>query len=198
MGKKWFIFFNLDDFIIFALTGNNWSEVLKLTVLYFPLTLSSRIWASSWIDGGGGVACHEWRRRRRHSVHHCWDTCGCYRGIWSLLVLLMASSLFLLVYFHVERYASRPFVTIVNAHVRDSLPFPAVTICNLNQFHRERVPRNDPRVVDLLRNLSAIKSLAKVVDLPPVPRDQFPLTGERLMEIAVNASHKLNDLFMSV
>ncbi|PVD35127.1 hypothetical protein C0Q70_06408 [Pomacea canaliculata] len=108
----------------------------------------------------------------------------------------MASSLFLLIYFHVERYASRPFVTIVNAHVRDSLPFPAVTICNLNQFHRERVPRNDPRVVDLLRNLSAIKSLAKVVDLPPVPRDQFPLTGERLMEIAVNASHKLNDLFM--
>lgn len=110
----------------------------------------------------------------------------------------MASSLFLLIYFHVERFASRPFVTIVNAHVRDSLPFPAVTICNLNQFHRERVPRNDPRVVALLRNLSAIKSLAKVVDLPPVPRDQFPLTGERLMEIAVNASHKLNDLFMSV
>lgn len=54
MGKKLFIFFNLDDFITFALTGNNWSEVLKLTVLYFPLTLSSRIWASSWVDGGGG------------------------------------------------------------------------------------------------------------------------------------------------
>ena len=115
-------------------------------------------------------------------------------------MLSMLCGLISLLYLHFHRYTLYPTVTVVNAHMTDSVPFPAVTICNLNQYHYSRIP-NDPRLRELLYRLSDFAYIKEYSE----DRASFGVmttaesvkveTGEELRNFAMNAAHTLNGMF---
>lgn len=119
------------------------------------------------------------------------------RLVWLLLLLVMFVGLTTLMYLHFQRYSQHPTVTVVSARVTDVLPFPAVTICNLNQFHMRRIPR-DPRLRKLLYRMSDFAHVREYMESMKA-EEYDPLrinTGEDLWEFAMNASHRLTDLLI--
>ena len=115
------------------------------------------------------------------------------------MMLAMLSGLISLLYLHFQRYSLYPTVTVVNAHMTASVPFPAVTICNLNQYHHSRIP-NDPNLRKLLYRLSDfayIKDsvIGEVVSYGTTVETVRVETGEQLWDFAMNAAHTLSGMF---
>ena len=119
-----------------------------------------------------------------------------------MLMLAMLCSLVALLYMHFQRYTLYPTVTVVKAHMSESVPFPAVTVCNLNQFHFARIP-NDPRLRQLLYRLS---DFAYIKDFLLRNRNAAygggtteetvkVESGEELRGFALNAAHTLRETF---
>ena len=96
-------------------------------------------------------------------------------------------------------YHKYPFKTSVTVTPTDQLPFPAVTICNLNQYHHSRIP-NDPNLRKLLYRLSDfayIKDsvIGEVVSYGATVETVRVETGEQLWDFAMNAAHTLSGMF---
>ncbi|GFN94206.1 acid-sensing ion channel 5, partial [Plakobranchus ocellatus] len=62
------------------------------------------------------------------------------RPIWFILLAVMTISLVWAVYGQINNLYEYPIKTVTQVTLNTVLPFPAVTICNLNQFMRDRVP----------------------------------------------------------
>ncbi|KAK7097714.1 acid-sensing ion channel 1-like isoform X2 [Littorina saxatilis] len=75
------------------------------------------------------------------------------KWIWLFLVLSMGTGLCVILFIQVQRLASFPTRTSVRAEFDDEVPFPAVTLCNLNQFTKSRLPL-DPGLRYLIKLLS--------------------------------------------
>ena len=82
------------------------------------------------------------------------------RPLWLLLVLGMAVGLGTTLFNQVSSYYDYPIRTVTKVEINSELAFPAVTICNLNQFVRERVP--DIPIVRTKRFV-IIRTLARLV-----------------------------------
>lgn len=61
---------------------------------------------------------------------------------WASIFLIAFSISVVLIKGLVKLYLSYPVKTDVDVVLEDSLPFPSVTVCNYNQFHRSRL-KND-------------------------------------------------------
>ena len=62
-----------------------------------------------------------------------------YRFIWLCLVLGTISALFFIVGFNIERFLGYPISSRVTLKYTENLTFPAVTICNYNQWRKSVV-----------------------------------------------------------
>lgn len=62
----------------------------------------------------------------------------CFRLLWAVIVLIATAVLLYVVVYNVQRLMSYPKNIDINIEYRDSMPFPAVTICNLNQYRCAR------------------------------------------------------------
>ncbi|GFN94207.1 acid-sensing ion channel 5 [Plakobranchus ocellatus] len=79
------------------------------------------------------------------TIHGISHTCGpqyyfLRRPIWFILLAVMTISLVWAVYGQINNFYEYPINTVTQVTLNTVLPFPAVTICNLNQFMRDRVP----------------------------------------------------------
>ena len=66
------------------------------------------------------------------------------RGFWTVLLILSSGYCFFQIYASVIFYYQRPFntkITKITSKCDTSLPFPAVTLCNLNLFNLLPVAR---------------------------------------------------------
>lgn len=66
------------------------------------------------------------------------------RGFWTVLLILSSGYCFFQIYAGVIFYYQRPFntkITNITPKCDTSLPFPAVTLCNLNLFNLLPVTR---------------------------------------------------------
>ncbi|KAK3770160.1 hypothetical protein RRG08_038672 [Elysia crispata] len=115
------------------------------------------------------------------------------RPLWLLLVLGMAVGLGTTLFNQVSSYYDYPIRTVTKVEINSELAFPAVTICNLNQFVRERVP--DIPIVNLVFfYLSDYAQLSRKLNSMPDLDNLTDVSGEELNRIALHAAPRLNDL----
>ncbi|KAK7495306.1 hypothetical protein BaRGS_00013488 [Batillaria attramentaria] len=122
------------------------------------------------------------------------------RKVWLVLLLIMVIGLTTLMFLHFQRFSEHPTVTVVSAQVTDILPFPAVTICNLNQFHRNRIPR-DENLRRLLYRMSDYAYIKDYITSEAVVSNESNAdkvdTGDELREFCVYriTSYPCDELF---
>ncbi|XP_055958917.1 acid-sensing ion channel 4-A [Patella vulgata] len=121
------------------------------------------------------------------------------RIVWITLLLAMSISLSCIVYLQFRRYQEHPSMTIVKAEFNDELIFPAVTICNTNQYHRSRLPDDAP-MLKLLYNLSEFAHIGKYLNFTKDDSNEDPVfithhTGDYLYSFAMAAAHTLKEMF---
>ena len=62
-----------------------------------------------------------------------------FRFVWTVAIIGMILALFVSVIDLYTEYNKYPFLTRINVGLADSLPFPAVTLCNLNPMDRTKI-----------------------------------------------------------
>ncbi|GFN78020.1 acid-sensing ion channel 1, partial [Plakobranchus ocellatus] len=120
------------------------------------------------------------------------------RPIWFILLAVMTISLVWTVYGQINNFYEYPIKTVTQVTLNTVLPFPAVTICNLNQFMRDRVP-DIPIVVKVIQYQSEYFQLAtrmknqsdNMFDL----ENLTDVSGEELQKILFDAAPRLDELF---
>ena len=121
---------------------------------------------------------------------HNSETLFAYRFVWSFLLFGMALTLGIMVFQQFRRLSTRPTTTDLQAKFSDKLDFPAVTICNLNQFYRDRIPNTT-----IIKNLLyALSDLDSYITLQAVSDD---IPGDDVRTFALNAAHRLDEMLKS-
>ncbi|KAK3784826.1 hypothetical protein RRG08_056785 [Elysia crispata] len=116
----------------------------------------------------------------------------CRRFIWGVFVVVMSVMLAITVTSLITDMRERHIKTVNKFALHDELPFPAVTICNLNQFNIDRVPDN-PMVRHVLFHKSEYASLTgtsrevSAVNLTDI-------SGEELLRATHYAAPRLDEL----
>ena len=82
-----------------------------------------------------------------YSVHFSF-----YRLVWFVIVLGLNGYLIFNIYQSILRFSQRPIHTLVGAEHASSIVFPAVTICNYNQFRQSALSDEE---IQFLRQLIA-------------------------------------------
>ncbi|GFR90410.1 amiloride-sensitive cation channel 1, neuronal [Elysia marginata] len=77
----------------------------------------------------------------------------CRRFLWTILVIVMSVVLALTLYKQISELNKYPIKTVTASPLYSQLAFPAVTICNINQYIKGRVS-DDPMVPGLLQTSS--------------------------------------------
>ncbi|KAK6172390.1 hypothetical protein SNE40_016050 [Patella caerulea] len=121
------------------------------------------------------------------------------RLTWVTLLIVMSIVLTCLVYMEFQRYQEHPSVTIVKAEFHEELVFPAVTICNTNQYHRNRLPHDVP-LLELLYNLSEFAHIGKYLSQIRDTQNSGPSeivdhSGDYLYSFAMDAAHTMDEMF---
>ncbi|KAK3770162.1 hypothetical protein RRG08_038674 [Elysia crispata] len=120
------------------------------------------------------------------------------RPVWLLLILVMSIALSWTLYRQISSLYHYPIKTVTKITINDNLPFPAVTICNLNQYIRERLP-DDPMIEKVLYAQSEYAGISRHLGYSHKLPDLDNLTdvpGEELRRIALHAAPKLKDLML--
>ncbi|ESO98007.1 hypothetical protein LOTGIDRAFT_174471 [Lottia gigantea] len=120
------------------------------------------------------------------------------RYVWLLLLIGMTFSLSFFLYLQFKKYASHPVVSSINVEFTDDLKLPDITICNSNNFHRDRIP-DEPILKELLFNMSDLNYLRYQLNgtaRPSTPKSTDSFTGPYLRKFAEDATHKVKDMFM--
>ncbi|XP_041357744.1 acid-sensing ion channel 2-like [Gigantopelta aegis] len=99
----------------------------------------------------------------------------------------MAVALGVMVFQQLSRLATRPTITELQAKFSDNLNFPAITICNLNQFYKDRVPNKT-----IIRDL--IIALSELDDIIAIRTMDDDMAGDDVREFAIDAAHRLDEL----
>ncbi|GFR86966.1 acid-sensing ion channel 5 [Elysia marginata] len=121
------------------------------------------------------------------------------RPVWLVLILGMAVMLGLTLHSEISHMYEYPSRTVTRVNLKDELTFPAVTICNLNQFYIDRVP-NIPIVQALFKIQSDYTFLTK--DLLNSPANlsildtMVDISGEELQRISRTAAPRLDELLV--
>ncbi|GFO10679.1 acid-sensing ion channel 1-like [Plakobranchus ocellatus] len=113
------------------------------------------------------------------------------RPIWLILLSVMTIGLIWAVCGQINNLYEYPIKTVTQVTLNTVLPFPAVTICNLNQFMRDRVP-DIPIVVKVIQYQSEYFQLvARMKNQSDNMLDLANLTdvpGEELQRILFDAA----------
>ncbi|KAK3770161.1 hypothetical protein RRG08_038673 [Elysia crispata] len=120
------------------------------------------------------------------------------RPVWLLLILVMSIALSWTLYRQISSLYHYPIKTVTKITINDNLPFPAVTICNLNQYIRERLP-DDPMIETVLYAQSQYASISRHLGFSHKLPDLDNLTdvsGEELRRIVLHAAPRLEDMML--
>ena len=80
-----------------------------------------------------------------HGVQYLWDGSLLLRAFWALAVAAAFGGFFYFFVKNVTRYTSWPKNSVVETIQVDSLPYPAITICNLNTFEKNKTLKDPLR-----------------------------------------------------
>eukprot|EP00112_Aurelia_sp_Birch-Aquarium-sp1_P001930 Seg1212.4 transcript_id=Seg1212.4/GoldUCD/mRNA.D3Y31 product="Acid-sensing ion channel 3" protein_id=Seg1212.4/GoldUCD/D3Y31 len=112
-----------------------------------------------------------------HGLHFCFDKRHFIRRIcWTLLILLALGLLVQKLYESTRHFFSYPFSTTTTIKYKDNMPFPAVSICNLNDVR-----------------YSVIKG-TKLHNAIITKGDVFSLDGKEYTDTIRRANHRLKDM----
>ncbi|GFR90424.1 acid-sensing ion channel 2 [Elysia marginata] len=115
------------------------------------------------------------------------------RFIWAVLVGVMAVLLGMTLYNLITDLSERPIKTVNKISLHDELPFPAVTICNMNQFIIDRVPDNP-----MIRHVLFYKSEYAGLGFSRGGMNDFnnltDISGDELLRITHYAAPRLEEL----
>ncbi|RUS89276.1 hypothetical protein EGW08_002950 [Elysia chlorotica] len=120
------------------------------------------------------------------------ELCG-FSSSWPCPVALT-----LTLYRQISSLYHYPIKTVTKITINNDLTFPAVTICNLNQFVRERLPDN-PMVETVLYTLSQYGGISKHLGFfHKVPNldNMTDVSGEELRRIVLHAAPRLDDMLL--
>ena len=81
--------------------------------------------------------------------------------------------------------------TVLSVHDRASLEFPAVTVCNYNQF-RKTPTLQAGNTGEVLKELFSIKSFMEKVERDTSPEDNRPVVDDDLTQKLISLAHLLN------
>ncbi|XP_041357745.1 acid-sensing ion channel 1C-like [Gigantopelta aegis] len=114
--------------------------------------------------------------------------------VWLLLLFGMAFALGLTMFRQFIRLSSWPTITDLQAKFTDNLDFPAITICNLNQFYKARVP-NNTIIEDLIFALSELQELIGLNITNNTDQTAHDdISGDDVREFALDAAHRLDEM----
>ncbi|GFO48400.1 acid-sensing ion channel 1-like [Plakobranchus ocellatus] len=118
------------------------------------------------------------------------------RPLWTVLVIVMTSMTAWTLYNQIKLLREHPIKTDTKVSLRDHLPFPAVTICSLNQYHRQRVP-NDPMTRNVIFYQSEFAQLTDAFSrLNPSDLDNLiDVSGDELLNMSLYAAPRIEELF---
>ncbi|GFN78077.1 acid-sensing ion channel 1 [Plakobranchus ocellatus] len=118
------------------------------------------------------------------------------RPIWCLLVIAMAIGLSITLFGQISNLYDHPVKTVTRVTLKNEMVFPAVTICSLNQYIRDRVP-DIPIIEKLFLYQSQYAPMARGTGLFNKTLDLDNLTdvsGDDLVAIVRHAAPRLEDL----
>ncbi|KAK3770164.1 hypothetical protein RRG08_038675 [Elysia crispata] len=120
------------------------------------------------------------------------------RPLWLVLILSMTVLLGLTLFGEISHLYEYPAATVTRVSLRDELTFPAVTICNLNQYNKHRVP-DIPIVKKLLYFQSDYNTLTRnyrdTVNMSDLD-NMTDVSGEELRQIALDAAPRLDEVLI--
>eukprot|EP00794_Sanderia_malayensis_P005438 gene5438-6117_t len=112
-----------------------------------------------------------------HGLHFCFDKKHSIRRIcWSILILTAFGLLVQKLYESTQHFFSYPFSTTTTIKYKDSMLFPAVSICNLNDFR-----------LSMMKNTTLHKMITQGGDFSKLDGDEYKKTIRR-------ANHKIEDM----
>ncbi|GFN78079.1 acid-sensing ion channel 1 [Plakobranchus ocellatus] len=116
--------------------------------------------------------------------------------IWCILVIGMAIGLGITLCKQISTLYDHPVKTVTRVTLKNEMVFPAVTICSLNQYIRDRVP-DIPIIEKLLLYQSQYANMAKGSGLlnKSLDLDNFTdVSGDDLVKIVRHAAPRLEDV----
>ncbi|XP_041357771.1 acid-sensing ion channel 1-like [Gigantopelta aegis] len=115
--------------------------------------------------------------------------------VWLILLFGMAMGLGVMMFQQFIRLSAWPTITDLQAKFSDNLDFPAVTICNLNQFYKDRVP-NSTIIRKLIFKLSQLETLIDLntSNIDDDHDDDHDMPGDDVRDFALNAAHRLEEM----
>ncbi|GFO06538.1 acid-sensing ion channel 4 [Plakobranchus ocellatus] len=120
----------------------------------------------------------------------------CRRLIWTVLVIGMAILLAWTLYKQVSQLNKRPIKTITESPLYHELPFPAVTICNINQYVKDRVPDNE-MIKNVIYYKSEYAKLTKAHSRLSNMDNLTDVSGEELLQMSLYAAPRLEELLVA-
>ncbi|XP_077984582.1 acid-sensing ion channel 2-like [Glandiceps talaboti] len=111
---------------------------------------------------------------------------GCFRRvIWSMIVLGMISVFSVQTVRAFLRYTSYEISTVINMNYVTDMDFPAITICNYNQYRKSAVNTTGEKFLKLLYPTSGNESITKSIDW-----DLYNVSGINMTAIALDSAHR--------
>ncbi|KAK6173769.1 hypothetical protein SNE40_017170 [Patella caerulea] len=126
------------------------------------------------------------------------------RYLWTIMLIAMTIGLIIFLYRSFTRYYKYPIITNTRLEFNNEMQFPAVTICNANQFRQHKIPSDDWKIKDLIFEMSEMSVLSEyfkehfAMNSPKysfIPEPEAHL-GKNLYKFALDAAHKLEDMFI--
>ncbi|KAK3770154.1 hypothetical protein RRG08_038667 [Elysia crispata] len=120
------------------------------------------------------------------------------RRLWAILVSMMAIFLTWFLFQQVTALCAHQISTTTTFDLRETMEFPAVTMCNLNQYNKNRVPDN-LTIQTVIFYMSEYSRVARELDPDFAEPDMSKVKdvlGEELLEIAARAAPTMKEFLV--
>ncbi|RUS89278.1 hypothetical protein EGW08_002952, partial [Elysia chlorotica] len=120
------------------------------------------------------------------------------RRVWAILVSLMAIFLTWFLCQQVSALSEHQISTTTTFDLRETMEFPAVTLCNLNQYNKNRVPDNFT-IKAVIFYMSEYSRVARELDpdfAEPDLSKVKDVSGEELLEAATQAAPTIREFLV--
>ncbi|GFS23261.1 acid-sensing ion channel 4 [Elysia marginata] len=120
------------------------------------------------------------------------------RRLWAILVSMMAIFLTWFLCQQVTALTEHQISTTTTFDLRETMEFPAVTLCNLNQYNKNRVP-GDVTIQTVLFYMSEYSRVARELDpdyVEPDLSEVKDVSGEELLQVATKAAPTMKEFLV--
>ncbi|XP_076071766.1 acid-sensing ion channel 1A-like isoform X1 [Mytilus galloprovincialis] len=115
--------------------------------------------------------------------------------IWIILVLAAASGLFIFVILEFLHLSHNPTITSFTTSIQETIDFPAVTVCNLNQVKSSVLECfSEKDKLEASKTFYALSELSIILEHFGLRSTQTPIPGDVLYSCARNHSHQIGDM----